>query len=114
AALVLGDRLLLILLLRGDELLVHASRRVHAAVPLHGLLPGLADGRRDDRPGGVVELEAVPGTEVAGECAEGDAEALLPVDEPGDSRAGARGIPFGEGDGHLLELLDGVQDVKSQ
>src|SRR5699024_7408323 len=89
AALVLRDRLLLVLLLRGDELLVHAAGGVDLLVPLHRLHPRLGGAGGDDLPGGLVPLEGLAGAEVAGQRAEADLEALLAVDEAGDGLAGA-------------------------
>src|SRR5699024_6537921 len=104
AALALRDRLLLVLLLRGDELLVHSAGGVDVPVPLHRFHPRVRGARGDDLPGGLVQLERLAGAEVAGQRAEADQEALLTVDEAGDGLTGARGVALGEGLGDLTQV----------
>src|SRR5699024_11576560 len=76
--LVLCDRLQLILLLHGGELLVHPPVRVDVAIPGHRLLEGVGHEGGDDR-AIVALLEERTRTEVAGALRESPQAALRPL-----------------------------------
>src|SRR5699024_3847209 len=76
-------------------------------------LPRLRGAGRNDL-AGVVELELVPGTEIAGQDPEGELEAFRPVYESRDAGPGARGVALSEGSGHLAQILDRVGNLKAE